>query len=93
MEADDARLQSVILTVVVAQAFHDQLLPTVCILRHGRIGILFLERNHVGIGLLVFWVDTGRGCVEITLRTIDAGRIERVGVDQRIIVQDLGMMG
>ena len=92
VETDDAGLQAVILAVVGAQAFHDQFFPAIGILRHGRIGILFLERDHIGFGLLVFGVDAGRGSVEVALDAVDAGGFERVGIDQRVVVQDLRMV-
>jgi hypothetical protein len=39
--------------VVQAQALADELLPPVGVLRVGGIGVLFLERGHVRIGLQV----------------------------------------
>ena len=92
MEADDARLQAVILAVVSAQPFHYQLFPAVGILGLGRVGIFLLERCDMRIHLLVLWIDASRGSVEVALHPIEAGGFQRVGVDQRVVVQDFRVM-
>ena len=67
METHDAGLDAIIFAVVGAQAFHDQFFPAIGILRHGRVGILFLQRNDIGLRLFKFRIDTCRGSIEISL--------------------------
>ena len=93
VEAHDAGLKTIILAIVGAQAFHDQFFPAIGILRHGRVGVFFLQRDHIGLRLLVFGVNTGRGSIEVALHTVDPGRFQGMGIDQRVVMQDLGVMG
>ena len=51
--ARDPGRDAVVLAEVAAHALAEQLLPAVAVLRHRRIGVLFLERGDVGAGLLV----------------------------------------
>src|SRR5581483_2896780 len=51
---------AVVLAVVAGHPFAEKLLPAIAVLRHGGVGVLFLERGDVGAGLLVAVVDAGR---------------------------------
>ena len=62
--AGDAGGDAVILAIVAGHALAEQLLPAIAVLRHRRIGILFLQRGDVGAGLLVAVVDAGRRRIE-----------------------------
>ena len=75
-----------------AQPLGDELLPAVGVLRLGGIGVLFLERGRVHVGLFEFGVDAGRGTEQVAADPVDARRLERVGVDQDVVVQDLGVV-
>ena len=73
---------AVVLAVVAGHALAEQLLPAVAVLRHRRIGVLFLERGDVGAGLLVAVVDAGRRRIEEALGAGFLGRHQHVGADQ-----------
>src|SRR6185503_9183367 len=88
VEAHDARLDPVVLTVMRAEPLCDQLLPAVGVLRLGRVGVFFLQRRHRGFGLLVLGVDARRRRIEIALHAGGARRLERVEVDQRVVVEN-----
>ena len=47
--ARDAGGEAEVLAEVAAHALAEQLLPAVAVLRHGGVGVLFLERGDVGV--------------------------------------------
>ena len=80
--ARDAGGDAVVLAVVARHALAEQLLPAVAVLRQGGIGVLFLERGDVGVGLLVAVVDAGRRRIEEALGAGFLGGDQHVGADQ-----------
>ena len=51
MKADYSRLHSIIFVVMLTESLSDKFLPTVCVLRLGRISVFFFKRNNVYRGL------------------------------------------
>ena len=92
VEPDGAGLHRVLVGVVGAQQLGEQLLPPVGVLGLGRVGVALLQRHHVGLGLPVLGIDAGRGAVEVPLHAVDPGGVERVQVDERVVVQDLSVV-
>ena len=80
--AGDAGRHAVILAVVAGHAFAEQLLPAVAVFRQGRIGVGFLQRRDVGLGLLVAVVDAGRRRIEEARHARLLGGDQHVGADQ-----------
>ena len=51
-------------TIILAEAAHalaEQFFPAVAVLRHGRVGVAFFERDHIRRRLLFGRIDTRRG--------------------------------
>ena len=69
-----------------------QLLPAVGVLGLGRVGVLLVERRDVRVGLEVLGVDARRRGVEVALDAVLVGRLDRVEVDQRVVVEDRGVV-
>ena len=93
VEADDTGREVVILAVVAAEELGDELLPPIAVLGLGRKGVLLAQGRHLGVRLEVLRIDArGRG-VQVALDPVAPGRLDRVQVDQRVRVQDLGVMG
>ena len=92
VKANDPGLDVVLLPIVLAQSLADQLFPTVGILGRCRIGVFFLKRRHRGRSLEVFRIDARRGGVEIAADAVEAGRFERMGIDQEVVVQDAAVV-
>ena len=82
MVAGDAALQAEVLFEVAAHALAEELFPAVAVFGKCGIGVLFLERDDVWVGLLVAVVDAGGGGVEEALDALFAGRHEHVRVGQ-----------
>jgi hypothetical protein len=59
----------------------------------GGIGLLFFERGDVRRQLPVLGIHAGGRGVQVAPDPIEAGRLQGVQVDERIVVQDLGMVG
>jgi len=78
----DSRRQAEISKEMVAHASGEELLPTVAILRHCRIGVLLPQRLYISRLLLVRGVHAGRRGVEISLDVRLAGGKKHVRVDQ-----------
>ena len=93
VEARDARLQSILFVVVHSESLDDQLLPTVCILRVRGIGILFLERDNVGLHLTVFGIDTRGRCEQKTVHAVYVSCFKAMDVHEQVVVQDLRVVG
>ena len=80
--AGDPGGDAVVFTIVAGHPLAEQLLPAVAVLRHRRVGVLFLERGDVGAGLLVAVVDAGRRRIEEALGAGFLGGHQHVGADQ-----------
>ena len=65
VEPDDPGLQPVLLRVVPALPLREELLPTVAVFRIRRIGVLLLQRRHVGDLLQIPRIYARRRGVEI----------------------------
>lgn len=88
MEAGDAGLQAELTREVQAQPLSHELLPPVSVLRIGRVRILFNQRNVTRLGLQMPGVDARRRAVETAAHAVDASRLQRVDVDERVVTQD-----
>ena len=89
VEASDSSFEAVILAVVLAELFRVELLPAVSFfgLRGNRV--FFLQRRDVRAVLLVGRVDARRRRIEIPRRTVRAGCLEHVGIDQHVVARDV----
>jgi hypothetical protein len=59
----------------------------------GRVGVLLSERRDRRAALQVRRVDAGRGGVEEAVGPRRQRRLQHVGVDQRVVADDLGLVG
>jgi hypothetical protein len=82
MVTGDAGLDTEVLTEVPTHAFAEQFLPTVTILGHGGISVLFFESGDMGIALFVRVIDTRGGSVEVALDTELFRGHEQMGIDK-----------
>jgi hypothetical protein len=80
--AGDAGLETIVFFEVAAHALGKEFLPAVAVFRECRVGVLFLERDDVGVGLLFGVVDAGGGGVEEALDTFVACGHDHVGVGE-----------
>ena len=92
VEADGARLDPVLLAVVIGELLGDQLLPAVGVLRLRGVGVLLLQRYDLGLRLEVLGVDARARRVEVALHAVQARRLHRVRVDEDVVVEDLGVV-
>ena len=77
-----AGLDAVVLAEVAAHALAEEFFPAVTVLRHGGIGVGFLQAGIVGTGLFFTVVDAGAGGVEKLFHAMVAGGHEHVGIDE-----------
>src|SRR5579864_172809 len=92
VEADNARLKTVIFLVVAAELLGKQLLPSVARLRISWNRVGFLQGRYVRVILLVLRIDTGGGGKQETARAIDPGRFQHVRVNQNVITGNVSMV-
>src|SRR5437016_6589707 len=64
VEPHDAGVEAMVLGIVPALPFAEQLFPPVSVLRIGRVRVLLFERSHIGLVLEVLRVDARGGCVQ-----------------------------
>ena len=79
VEPHDPDIEVGFLGVVGAGLLGDELLPAVRVLGLGRKGVLFLQREDVGVGLPILGIDAGRRRVEIPLDAVLPGRLQACG--------------
>ena len=75
--------------VVQAELLGRELLPAVGVLRLRGIGVIFLQRHDVGLELPVLGIDAGRRRVEVAPDAVGSRCLQRVEVDQGVVVEDL----
>jgi len=92
MEADDARLESVILEVITAELLGKQFLPAVARLRVRRKRIFFLQRLDLRILLLGLVVYAGLRGKQKALDAILPAGFEHVRIDQNVVAANIGMV-
>ena len=88
VEPDGPGLHPVVALVIVAEELGEELLPTVGVLRGGRVRVVLLERRRVGRGLEMLRVDARRGGVEVAGDPGLPCRLEGVRVDEDVVVED-----
>src|SRR5207249_9847829 len=89
MKAHNTGGEAIVLPVVQTQALRHELFPTIGILRLRRVGVLFFQWGDIGVGLQIFWINTGRRSVEITLDTVEARRFQGVHIYEGVVPEDL----
>src|ERR1700730_17317244 len=92
MEAHDACLETVVFSIMGAQPFSNQFLPSISVLRLSGISVLLLKWHDLGAGLLVFGIDTGRRRIQVALDAVFTSRVQGMDADQRVVVQDFRMV-
>ncbi len=90
VEAHDARLELVVVVVVAAEFFGEQLFPAVTWLGIGRIRVFFLQRRDFGVLLFRLRVDAGRRREQESLHVVLLRSFEHVRVDQNVVFRDIG---
>ena len=93
VEADDAGLEAVVIVVVAAELFGEQLLPAITGLGIGGHCVFFTQRCDVGIHLLALGVHASRGGEQETLHAVLLGGFEHVRVDEDVVAADVGVIG
>src|SRR5207237_6371005 len=88
----DPSLEPVVLAIVPALAFGEELFPTVPVLGVGRVGVLFLQGLDVRGLLTVARIHARRRRVEVPLDAIEAGSLEHMRVDEHVVVHALGLV-
>ena len=81
MKSDNASLKPIILPIMNAKAFADELFPSVCILRRSRIDILFLQGDANRFRLPVLWIDACRRSVQVSVDAVLSGRFDAMKID------------
>ena len=82
MIAGNAGLDAEVFTEVAAHAFAKELLPSIAVLGHRGIGVVFLEGGDVGIPLFVGVIDARAGGEKETLDAELAGGDEQMRIDE-----------
>src|SRR5207247_9115222 len=93
VEPHHAGLQTVVFGVVPAQTLREELLPAVPIFRVGGVRVFFLQRGHGSDPLEVLRIHARRGAEQEAPYAALASGFQHVGVDQDIVVHDLGLVG
>jgi hypothetical protein len=72
VEAHYPCLKPIIFAIVTAEALGHQFFPTICILRLGRISVLFFEGRAMYIGLTVLRINAGGRGVKVSANAVPA---------------------
>jgi hypothetical protein len=85
-ESGQSGLDAIFFTVMGTKALSDELFPAISILGLSRIRIVLFKRRHIGFGLLVLRINARRGSVKVLFDIVEAGCLQRVDVNQRVVV-------
>src|SRR5262249_34830197 len=86
-----ARLESVILVIVMAHLLGKELFPAIARLGIGGNRILLAEWRDVGITLLTAVVDAGGRCEQKTFYLVLAAGLEHIGIEEHVITGNIGV--
>src|SRR5262249_49702198 len=89
----DPGLDPIFLLIVDTEPFGDEFLPPVSVLRLCRICVFFFEWCDISFGLTILWVNTRRRTIKVAFDAIGPGCFESMNINERVVVQDLGMIG
>jgi hypothetical protein len=81
MKSDNPSLKPIILPLMNANAFADELFPSVSILRRSRIDILFLQGDAIRFRLPVLWINACRRSVQVSIDAVLSGRFDTMKID------------
>src|SRR5215210_2285251 len=93
VEANGPGLKSVVLEIVLAQFFHEELLPAIPLLRVGWKSVFLPKRSDLGALLQVLGVDAGGRGEEEAVCTVETGCLQHMHVGHGIVASDLSVEG